>query len=693
MPKLELGLIHKAEIEGVDDPKYGFGYLVHSIYQDVPKTVETQKDYLKAILTELQVGEIYKVYPDADVIELIKNDDFEYKKVKGIGETTYQRIRQKIIENLEFQDLFSQLGRYGITYDTIKKLIDEFGSSTIAIQKIKENPYVLIRINGISFKKADVIARNMGISLDDPHRILSGIKHAIGEEQSKGHTYIVLKELLKNSFELLQIDTELIHNQLNSSLSAENPEIIAKGENIALNGTYLTEQSIARKMKGWLKNSEKLDFNVEKFIQSMEEKYKIALSEQQKEFFYNIKNYSVNLLVGFAGCGKSMLQKLLIDLLEQLGYTYKLLAPTGKAAKVLSGYADRKAMTIHKAIGYGQDKKEKDIIEITEDFVIIDEVSMLDVFIASMTFNKMMNPQVRVLLVGDAFQIPSVQCGNLLHDMLSSGEIPTTKLDIVFRQSEGGILDIATKIRKGQKFVDDDFTGMTKFGKNLTFHSVEQKWMPSGYKHYYQEFLKKYRPEDILILTPMKKGELGTFAVNKTIQEIVNPQNDNKKELVYTDDCTFRIDDYIINTKNTYEIMNTGNELAEIVNGDTGVIVDIVTDWKKDKNNDDIQIDMNGIIVDFDFDTIRIPLDDIKQLLHSWCITKHKSQGSSAKVVIVILDKSHKFQANANLLYTAITRAVDEAVILCQAETVNFAMRKVENLKRHTFLMGMLKTE
>ncbi|ALS22286.1 AAA family ATPase [Paenibacillus naphthalenovorans] len=729
MQRLDLDVTYKAEIAfGENHPTYGVSYNVISVYQELPKTTEAQKDYLRALITENQIYEIYKIYGDQDIIKLFKEDKIDYKKIKGFGEVTYKRVRQKIVENLDYQELLSNLGKYGITYDTIVKLMKEFGSAQIAIQKVKNNPYTLTRIHGIGFKKADAIARNMAkeeIELlleagkinkkeaeqmfvekvfESPFRIQSGIRHVIEQEQGKGNTYIEEDELLKQSVELLQVEDMLIQQQIKNTEGLH-----LEGTMIALENTYKTEEFISSWIKEKLKNPNELNFNVEEFIERMEEKHQIKLSHQQKSFFYNVKNHSVHLLVGYAGCGKSKLQSLLRDLLKELGLTAKWLAPTGNAAKILSGYIGEKASTAHKAIGYGQNKEEKDLIEIIEDYIIIDETSMLDVFINASILKKIKNPEARILFIGDAFQIPSVQCGNLLHDMLESGVIPTTKLDIVFRQSEGGILDIATKIRLGEKFIDNDFNGRAVYGKNMVIHCTEQEWMSDGYKYYYNRFLDNHKPEEIMVLSPTKKGKLGTITINKEIQQIVNPSSPLKKEIEFGEDGVLRIGDYVINIKNTYDIMNVSKEVTEIVNGDKGIVYDLITDWnpKRDRYNgnksnyeleedefgDEEEVNENGVYVKFDSDEIKISLQDKFQLLHAWCLTMHKSQGGNAKAVLIICDKSHKFQMSANLLYTAVTRATDYVVIVCQADVINHAMRKVENLRRNTRLEELLRRE
>lgn len=702
MQRLDLGVEYVANVELSEiHPQYGASYECQSIYQVMPTSGEDQKSFFKYLLTDLQVEELFKVYPNEDIIQMIVDDKFNYKLVKGIGDKTYKQIRAKVLENIEHKELLSKLGRYGITYSIVMKIAEKFESVQLAIQKIEDNPYCLYElVSGIGFKKADVIARKMGFSFDHPFRIQSGIKFTLESNQQEGHTYMIMDKMFKAAVENLDVIEELINEQINNTEG-----IIVIDEKIALLKTYQAEKYISTKLKQFLNNSTELKYDPAEFITRMEEKYKDTLkhglSEQQKEFFYKIQKDSVNLLVGFAGTGKTQMQRLLVELLEELGMTYSLLSPTGKAAKLLSSYTGRTAQTIHRAIGYGKDKEQRHLYEIQTDVVIVDEMSMTDIFIMQMLLSKITNPNARILFCGDSAQLASVMGGNILHDAIESKVIPMTMLDIVFRQSEGGVLDIASRIRKGEKFVDDNFSGVKKFGENLIVHCVDQNFMSDGYKHYYKRYLKENDPKDIMILTPTKKGNIGTIEINKFVQELVNPRGTSKSEYEYGDSTVFRNDDYVMNIKNTYGIANEDGEEVTIVNGDSGTIQDVVLDGERkvitrtnsDGDEEEITIDPKGVVIEFDEDTVKLSFNELNQLIHAWSITCHKSQGSSSKAVLVIADRSHKFQLSRNLIYTAVTRTVDFCVILTQAETLNYAIRKVDNLRRQTFLCELLKNQ
>lgn len=674
--RLTLDQEYNVKLEEKEDKKYGTYYEIVSIFEDIPTNAKKQKDYLSNILTKNQVDALFTAYPNENIIELIKNDQIDLNKVKGIGKKTYLKIKDKIIENLEFQQAYEFLSKYGVTNNLIIKLVKHFKSASLLINKMKTNPYAITAVSGIGFKKADTIAMSMGYDPKGEFRIVAAIEYVVEEESNNGNTYVTTDKLVTQVEELIDVETLLINNQIK-----DTDNIIVAGDRVALKKNYNAERYIAKRLKELLSEKIELKFNVEKFIQEQEEKHGIKLTDQQKSFYYNIKNSRVNILSGFAGTGKSRNIELLISLLEQLKISYRLLSPTGKAAKVLSNYTKRNAETIHRAIGLGLKNKETQARFIDEEFVIVDEASMVDVQLCAKLLKKCTHENLKVLFIGDPAQLVAVSAGNLLHDMINSNIIPTTQLDKVFRQKEGGVLDIITKIRMNERFVDNDFWGIKKFGNNCIIACVPQEKVKGGYQYYFNEYIKEFSSDEITVATPTKKGSLGTVEINKHIQDIVNPKDDNKKEKeTGFDKITFRVGDLVLNTRNSYGMLDVNENPVDIVNGDIGKIIDIDFAEKE-------------IIIDFEFAIIPFEFTKLNQLLHCWSMTTHKLQGSSNTVIIVIADKSHKFQLNANLLYTACSRTTDQLVLISQAETINYAMRKKANLQRNTFLEELLKRE
>lgn len=676
MQRLKLNVTYTAEVKEVEHSSYGWGYEADKIYQELPLGTKAQKMFFGAILTENQVKNIYEVYTeDDDVIQLMRDNEFDYTKIKGFGEVTYPAIREKVLDYYELQDAIVKLDEYDIEPKLIMKLVKHFGSSGMFLQKLEDNPYCLTEVSGIGFIKADAIAKSVGYDLDSPHRIDACIEYVIEQNENNGDTYIKHNKLLSECATLLKIKKPLIKERIKSL-----DKLVEVDGKIALEKTFSAESSVAKWLLERHANSVEIDFDVDEFVTRMEKKYDISLTDQQKSFFQNIKESSVNFLVGFAGCGKSMLQKLLIDLLEEKKLSFSLLAPTGKASKVLSGYTKRPAYTIHKKVGIGQNNEDFQDVQLWDDFIIIDESSMCGITLVNILLNKLRNPNVRVLFIGDSFQLPSVDKGNFLYDCQNSGVFAVTMLDIVFRQSEGGVLDIVTKIRKGEKFIENDFIGVRKFGKDCILVSSPQEKMEKGYLHYYNELIEKYGIDNVLVLSPTKKSTLGTYAINNELQEIANPLYYQKQIALFKDknEYCLREKDNVINTQNSYKMKTIFESEIDVMNGDTGKVVSINEESRT-------------LVVDFDGNKVVYGSNDLIKLLHSFCITMHKSQGSSSDAVIAISDKSHKFQINANLLYTAWTRTRGFLVILCQADVINYAIKKVANLSRNTFLEEILK--
>ncbi|MBT2759870.1 ATP-dependent RecD-like DNA helicase [Paenibacillus sp. ISL-20] len=697
MQRLELGTEYTAEIT-LDkiDPDFGATYnVVIPPYQEIPETLEGQRDFLATMMTESQLNEVYKTYPEEDVIDLILSNRFDYHKVKNFGEKTLKRIKSRIESNIEFKDMLGKYARYGITYDSLSKLKDIYGSMQLASQKLDECPYVLTKLPGFGFKRADKIARAMGVGIKDEDRIKYGIRYTIEDNEQQGHTFMYFEDLIESAVEKLEVDEGLIQDVLNRT-----DGLIDIEDKISLKKTYNAERYIAETLLNMQlqSRSEMLSFNPDGFITEIETKnkeiLKNGLTSQQQDFFRMVQQNKVGLLVGYAGTGKTQLQKFLIDLLKKLNMTYALLSPSAQAAKVTKRYTDFDAITIHRKIGFGAIPEDEEQFIITEDFVIIDEFGMADVFILSSLLSKIKNPKTRLLFVGDDFQFLSIQAGNCLHDMIQSGVLPVTKLDIVFRQEEGGLLDVATKIRKGEYFLKDDFEGKRLFGSDLLIHCVKQDEMERGYRHYYNYLLTEFSPQDIMVLSPTKKNKLGTIQINKYIQDIVNPELTNKPEYTYGKDNenVVRVGDFVLNTVNMYRKENINHQEVDIVNGDSGIVTHIKFEDDKKKNGEDLsESEMKGIIVQFDTGPFRIDFNNVPQLLAAWCRTGHKAQGDSAPAVLSVVDRSHKFQVSANMLYTMLTRAKKKGILITQAETINFAIRKVESKRRNTHLCELLK--
>jgi exodeoxyribonuclease V alpha subunit len=644
--------------------KYGKQYVVQFVKNKFD-TKERVRAFMLQFVAESIADQLIAKY-GSELIQRIIDNDVDYSDIKGMGDYRFNAMREKVLQNEYMKDIIMELGEFGITPNQMKKVVMTFGAN--AVKVIKENPYKLCLVHGIGFKKADEIAKQMGYDMESPNRIKEAIKYCLEENENNGNSWMDRKELLYAVADLIGVSKKLIDQCLTEELDG----VLILGNRVARAKTYEMEVEIAERVLEMVRDEQPLNFDMDAFIQEIESGG-IKLTDEQKQFFYNFAKYRINLLIGYAGCGKSFLQKYVLEIARRLGMSPLLMAPTGKAAKIMEQYTGRKAYTLHRALKYGMGSEPQ---QVYNDLVIFDEGSMGDIPMYRVLLWALANPKARLLIVGDDFQLPSVGVGNVLSDMIRSGVIPTTKLTKVFRQEEGGLLDIVTKIREGKKFLPDDFVGKKKFGKDLIIHCVPQDKMEDAYKYYYKKALNIFNVDDITVVTPTKKSHLGTIAINSVIQNIVNEHGAN--EIKYGKDVVYREGDCIINTQNTYGVIDIEGKEHDIMNGDQGVIERIDTQNQR-------------ILIDYGFAKVWISYAQLENITHSYALTMHKSQGSGFPCVISVLDKSHKFQLNANLLYTAWTRAKKYCISVTQADVINYAIKRNANMERNTFLCELLK--
>ena len=390
-------------------------------------------------------------------------------------------------------------------------------------------------------------------------------------------------------------------------------------------------------------------------------------------------------LCGYAGTGKSSSMNAVINWIEDNYKSYILVAPTGRAASVLSGYTDRPASTIHRALGakgehhfdYNQDNK------LIVDIVIVDETSMADVFLMNALLRAL--PEwCKILFVADAAQIPSVGAGNVIQDIIRSKQFPVIMLDKVFRYGEGGLSYVATETRKGENFLSKEAKQVFGVNEDYIFEDVEDAdCVNLAVKKYVQLINEGASVNDIAIISCYNKGQYGTFLINNTIQDIINPAKAKYDGRVgHTKDNTnimFNVDDRVMMTKNNYhmEAAYEENEEYEVFNGDFGIVKDIN--------------EYGDLICDFASDLVRFTKQDVADLLLGYSVSCHKMQGDNRKYVILVTPKSHSFMLNRNLLYVALTRAKFKLYHYGNRETVRKCLFKSENLSRKTFLEELLR--
>lgn len=461
-------------------------------------------------------------------------------------------------------------------------------------------------------------------------------------------TYIYKGEkLIGNPSHRLLIKTTKKITKIHSSLKHES--------------NWKSGQSIARRYVKSIKKTDKLE---EMTCISVDNKDKLFLTDN------------------FVVTHNTQMQKIVIDLANKMDMTYTLLAPTGRASKVMSEYTGAPASTIHRGLGLMSIGKmnEKPVDVINTDIVLIDEASMCDIPLADSLLSGI-NKNSLVIFIGDDAQIPSVGEGNFLYDCINSEDIPVIKLNKIFRQKQSGMLDAITKTRQAKSFLNPNNPKSQRRGNNFEFRHMIKERVAENISSSYIKMLKNgYSPEDIGVMLPTNIGEIGTININRIIQEIVNPKNElqNKEEHIFgskDNQRIIRVGDYVMNTKNIYDA-EVVNDVAvtDIYNGDCGHVIAVNNSRKE------VIVDFEGKHILFDFNQVT------KSLIHAWAITTYKAQGSQYRAVLVVVDGSATYQLNANLLYTGMSRAREFLGVFGQAATFNKALKKFANFTRQSFL-------
>lgn len=676
LPDLYEEIEYIVQVEYIKKGSYN-NYIVHKIKKvNNIINLESTEIFLRAILTKNQVNELLREYPD--IIErVINNKSIDLSKTKGIKDKIFKVVKRKIIENYQLMDLVNEYYEYGMTFPMIQNLYEKYSSVEMIKQKMIDNPYeCLCKINRVGFKTADkIIIKKYPERLIDKTRINACIFYLLRENESNGNTWIEIKSLYKQVKELvpecMTYFSDIIKNDEDLYFNEEK-NIIS-----TLKG-YKCEQDIARILIKLLNKSHELNLNYKKFNNADG----IPLTEEQMNTLKNVCKYNLSILAGVGGSGKSMSTKALVDMLDNNNFIYSLFSPTGKASKVLSQYTGKEAKTIHRGLGVTPEgfyyNKENKIFD---DDLIIDEFSMIDIYLLRSLLEAVDENKTKILFIGDPFQIPSVGVGNIAYDMIQSGIIPVTLLTKVFRYNEGGLAYVASKVRNGEKYLDYSKSKIQTFGtkEDYTFINTIQENSLACIKTLYQKLYNQgISVDDIMVLSAYNKGDLGTIRINNMIQNLINPDDGCKKDVKYKHDneiITLREGDKVMQVVNNYHAIKDDGEETCIFNGDCGIIKEIYN---------------NRTYVDFDGTIIIYEKSDLSQLLLAYSISIHKSQGSSSKYVILITPKAHKFMLNRNLLYVAVSRAKEKVFHIGSFDTVDYALKRSANFERNTFLKDLL---
>lgn len=670
--------------------KFGEQFEFSEIEQILPKSEEGIIKYLSSgiipFIGEKTAKKIVDEFKE-DTLKIIEEDTEKLLRIEGIGKGKIRKIKESLADGKELRDLMVFLNKYDLGTNLALKIYKEYENNSIDI--ITKNPYRLAEdIQGIGFKKADQIASMMGLDFNSSFRKQAALKYTLSSAAGEGHSFLPKDELIKKTKMLININEEELESEI-LGLSLDDKFYIEKKNN-EINCYYAPLLRAENYIAGKLKESSKIkyneEFDVESFLDEIEKNQKIKFAKNQRLAVSESLNNSCLIITGGPGTGKTTTLKAIIDVFEKLEKKIYLAAPTGRAAKRMKEATGRDASTIHKlldlsfsddeSINYGYE--EESVLEC--DILIVDEMSMVDLILME-TLLRSIKQGTRLILVGDKDQLPSVGAGNVLSDLIESERIKTVNLDEIFRQSNASmIIKNAHLINNGEnpEFVKgSDFFFITESNENKSLEIITDlvnRRLPGYYG---------FSPQDIQVLSPMRKGVVGVNNLNKNLQKKLNPKNREIK----VGDNIFRLKDKVMQIKNNYNLeYKIENEFYKeegegVFNGDIGYIIEV------DEEEREL------IVLYDDVKKVKYKYEDLDELTLAYASTIHKSQGSEFKAIVIPITYAPYILLTRNLIYTAITRAKELVVLVGEYKYLSMMIKNNRISKRYSKLCEKLRDD
>lgn len=622
----------------VEHKEYGRQFKIDTFEKMMPQSLDSLERYLangniKGI-GEALAARIVKKFGE-ETIHVFKYEPERLAEIRGISKNKAKEMSEDFIQNWEVWQIVGFLERFGIGAEHAKKVFDLYG--TKAIEEIEANPYLLIDIaRGVDFKQIDKMALGLGISYDNEKRVASGIKYGLIRATYNGHSCVLKENLIEFVINLLDVSTENVEDGL-INLQVKNEIVIEKREKeeyVYLYAFYSAEEEIAFRIKRLQKAKNMKEIkNLQTLLKKVEESSSIELSEKQKEAVNLVNENNVTIITGGPGTGKTTIIKTIIDIYEEKGKKVVLCAPTGRAAKRMTETTGKEASTLHRLLEIGkfdEDSLYKNTSDyegapIDSDVIIVDEMSMVDMFLMNYLL-KCIYQGTKLILVGDEDQLASVGPGSVLKDLIHSEKVATIHLDKIFRQAaKSKIILNAHRVNNGEMFLKKGEDTIEEEMKEDFFfiREIYQEKMLEQVISLCTGRLQNYGNYDFFqnmqVLTPTKKGLLGTKELNKALQEKLNPNVDNLPEKASMG-ATFRAGDRVMQIKNNYDMYWERNTLEKqeigsgVFNGEIGTI---------------IKIDEKEKQIEIKFDDEKIAwyqFSELDQIEHSYAITIHKAQ-------------------------------------------------------------------
>ena len=692
-PQVQVGETLRVQGSWVNHPSFGQQFKATASESTLPTDAT-------AILRYLASGAVKGIGPataarivdrfGADALRILEEEPQELAKIKGISLSKAREMGQSFCAQFGLREVVMTFGSYGLSPNEALRCWKKFGPSTLI--KIKANPYLLCTSGlRIGFERADQINRALGGDHLDGNRIEAGVQYVLRHNLGNGHTCLPRDKVIPTAMSLLdvpEVAADAAVNRMVQGLQLRQVEMNGR-EYLFLPRYYDAEVFIANRMRlmGGMESVIAEDIHLR--IDAMERNFHITYEEQQRKAMVEALATGTLILTGGPGTGKTTTLRGVITLLESMGETVAIAAPTGRAAKRISELTGREAKTIHRLleVRFGVDEDEEGPVfdrnernPLDADAVVVDEMSMVD----AVLFEHLLRATktgCRLILVGDTDQLPAVGAGCVLQDLMDSGRVPVVQLTQVFRQAlESRIVYNAHRIVKGEAMELDNKSdcfylprpsaaAVTDTVLELCHHRLPAAY---GYTHL----------DGIQVLCPGRKGEIGTGEINRRLQELLNPP-DKKKAEITVEGVTLRVGDKVMHNRNNYDIpwtKDNGDCGSGIFNGDIGVL-------------EEIRLREDLLTVRYDDRVATYTKEDAQDLEPAYAITVHKSQGSEFEAVVLPLYRNTPNLCYRNLLYTAVTRAKSLLIIVGSRETLDRMIENDRKTLRYTGLRHFLMQE
>ncbi len=662
---ISIGSIVKFTGEWKNDSKFGRQFIASMFEETLPATIVGIERYLGSGLIKGIGGSLAKrivKHFKESTLKIMEERIDDLLIIEGIGNKKLKMIKTAWNDQKEIKNVMLFLQSYNVSTSHAVKIYKTYGNKSIAT--VKENPYKLADdIWGIGFKTADIIAQNLGIDKNSFERCRSGLVYVLNEMSNDGHCYATKTQLLNESIKILDIKKDIILDTIEKLIN-ENTIIFDINEALYLPHFYYSEVGIAQRVHRIISSkSQYKDLDVDEKIEKIQEDCQVTYDKIQIEAIKIAATSKFMVLTGGPGTGKTTTTLAIISVFLEFGAKVLLAAPTGRAAKRMTEISGMESKTIHRLLEYrpnmGYVRNAENPIEC--DVLIIDEASMIDLLLMYNLLKAVLD-STTIILVGDIDQLPSVSAGNVLKDIIDSDIVNIVRLNHIFRQAQGSmIITNAHKVNKGeqpilQNNITSDFFFIKEEDSQKAIELIKDlclRRLPNKYK---------INPlDDIQILCPMQKGDIGCQNLNLVLQESLNPS----LSYIRFKGIMYKFGDKIMQIKNNYE--------KNVFNGDIGRITHI--------NNED-----KTLIINFDGNEIEYDISEMDEVMLAYAITIHKSQGSEYKIVIAPFAMQHYSMLQRNLLYTCITRAKKTLILIGSPKALKVTVMNNKSIERNTLL-------